>query len=242
MNEKKRGYGKVYKEVMRCKTLTPEAKAIYAYLAVFADAKDECYPSVKLIMDEIGMSDRRFYKHINLLKQQGVVEAKQLRENNKWSKTIYKITHAVNFPHLQNARTQNARTQNVGTNKTSKEKKNMSKYKYGEYGNVLLTDTEKNKLVEEYGQDMFDEIIKKLDGYIEASGKKYKSHAAVINNWVIKAVQEEQRKNKSNSGENGITSKLAKISEWSSGEDDGATIQTNIECNVFGLPERENHQ
>ena len=45
MRKKKGAFGVVYQDVMRSPRLTPESKAIYAYLASMAGGDDECYPS-----------------------------------------------------------------------------------------------------------------------------------------------------------------------------------------------------
>lgn len=58
------------------------------------------------------------------------------------------------------------------------------KHKYGEYGNVLLTDEELAKLKESFFD--WEERIERLSGYIASTGKKYKSHYATIRNWAKK--------------------------------------------------------
>lgn len=68
------------------------------------------------------------------------------------------------------------------------ETKKKSKHKYGEYGNVLLTDEEIMKLQNDY--ENWDEMIKYLDEYIEMKGYKAKSHYLCIKKWVVNAVNE----------------------------------------------------
>lgn len=64
------------------------------------------------------------------------------------------------------------------------------KHKYGEYLHVLLSDTEKQKLLSEHGEETTLNAIKYLDEYIETSGKKYKNHYLVMKKWVFDAVKE----------------------------------------------------
>lgn len=64
------------------------------------------------------------------------------------------------------------------------------KHKYGEYKNVLLTDTDRERLVNDYGEDETHKAIKYLDEYLETSGKKYKNHYLVMRKWVFDAVKE----------------------------------------------------
>ncbi len=55
------------------------------------------------------------------------------------------------------------------------------RHKRGEFGNVLLSDVEIQKLKEK-GIDV-DSLIERLDLYIGQSGKRYKSHYMTILNW-----------------------------------------------------------
>ena len=107
----KGGYGLVSRDIMRNKKLTPEAKAIYAYLSSIAGKSGECYPSASLMMEELGMGNTRFYKHVDLLVDMGVIERKQQRDKNRWSKTIYVLTHTMNDTCIQNESTQDTYTQ-----------------------------------------------------------------------------------------------------------------------------------
>ena len=61
-------------------------------------------------------------------------------------------------------------------------KKKPERHRHGEYGNVLLTDAELAKLKAEFPDD-WQARIERLDSYVEQSGKRYKSHLAVIRNW-----------------------------------------------------------
>lgn len=56
------------------------------------------------------------------------------------------------------------------------------KHRHGQYGNVLLSDSELSSLREQFPDDL-DSRIERLSDYIECTGKRYKSHAAVIRTW-----------------------------------------------------------
>lgn len=78
----------------------------------------------------------------------------------------------------------------------SKPKKEKSiKHKYGEFQHVLLTDSEKEKLCNEYGSSETDAAIKYLDEAIEMKGYKYKSHYLAMKKWVFDAVKKDSNKN-----------------------------------------------
>lgn len=70
------------------------------------------------------------------------------------------------------------------------------KHKYGEYSHVLLTDTDRKKLIDQYGEKMMEDAITFLDEYIEMKGYKTKNHYLAIRKWVIDAVNEQNAKRK----------------------------------------------
>lgn len=64
--------------------------------------------------------------------------------------------------------------------------------KYGEYSNVLLSDTDLAKLKAEFPND-WEERIERLSAYMASTGKTYKNHLATIRNWARRD-SESQRK------------------------------------------------
>lgn len=75
----------------------------------------------------------------------------------------------------------------------TEEKQKEAKHKYGEYGNVLLTDKEFEKLKAEFKD--YEKRIDNLSSYVEATGKIYKSHYAAIRMWA-RNEREKEEKNK----------------------------------------------
>ena len=61
-------------------------------------------------------------------------------------------------------------------------RKKEPRHKYGEYQNVLLSDSDLKKLQEEFPTD-WEERIEDLSNYMESKGKTYKNHLATIRNW-----------------------------------------------------------
>lgn len=55
------------------------------------------------------------------------------------------------------------------------------RHKYGEYDNVLLTDTDLAKLKAEFRD--WQDRIERLSAYMASTGKAYKNHLATIRNW-----------------------------------------------------------
>lgn len=98
----KGGYGIVFQTVMRNKNLSPEAKAIYAYLCSFAGNKETCHPSVNIMSQELGMSKGRLSKYMKELIACGVVERTRSISRNLLSGNVYRITHNVDFVENEN--------------------------------------------------------------------------------------------------------------------------------------------
>lgn len=63
-----------------------------------------------------------------------------------------------------------------------KKKEKEIRHKYGEYSNVLLSDSDLEKLKDEFPSD-YESRIENLSSYIASTGKTYKNHLATIRNW-----------------------------------------------------------
>lgn len=73
---------------------------------------------------------------------------------------------------------------NKETNNSIIIKEKEQRHKYGEYGRVLLTDEQYQKLLKEYDKTFIDDVIEKVDSYVESNDNKnnYKNFYAVIKN------------------------------------------------------------
>ena len=80
--------------------------------------------------------------------------------------------------------------------KKPKKTKKPQKQRHGEYGNVLLTESEFDSLTKSYGVAVRDNAIAFLDAYIEEKGYKSKSHNLAIRRWVVDAVSKKPNGNK----------------------------------------------
>lgn len=81
--------------VMRNQNISPEAKAIYAYLCSFTDENNECFPAKKIMLKELCMSEGRFYKYMNELKAAGIVEVIKTKNGNIFGHNVYVVQHEV---------------------------------------------------------------------------------------------------------------------------------------------------
>lgn len=64
-------------------------------------------------------------------------------------------------------------------------RKKEPRHKYGEYQNVLLSDSDMKKLQAEFPTE-WEERIERLSYYMESKGVSYKNHLATIRNWARK--------------------------------------------------------
>lgn len=94
MAEIRGGYGIVWQCIMRDKRLTPEAKAIYAYLCSFAGSGLSCFPSVDLMCKELRMSEERFGKHMKSLVDLGIVQKERQRNGNLYGRNLYALARS----------------------------------------------------------------------------------------------------------------------------------------------------
>ena len=96
-------------------------------------------------------------------------------------------------PTTDNPTTEKPQTGNSGqsnTNQRNTDRNNnrenkVARHKYGQYGNVLLSDEELEKLKTEYPHD-FENRIERLSEYMASTGRSYKSHLATIRSWARK--------------------------------------------------------
>ena len=96
----------------------------------------------------------------------------------------------------QNAENEKQKKEEEGRSKKREEEGNGArehapKRPHGEYGNVRLSDAELARLQAQFPD--LSQRIERLDGYIEQTGKRYKSHYATIRNWARKDAEESKQ-------------------------------------------------
>ena len=123
-------------------------------------------------------------------------------ENNAYTLCIQPVYELATQDRLGKDRLGKDSIESISDSDESKPtpKKKAVKHKHGEYQHVLLTDSEIEKLIKEYGKDMTVKLIKFLDEYIEMKGYKAKNHYLAIKKWVVDAVKEREGKRKVNTG------------------------------------------
>lgn len=85
------GFGQVKRSVMRDKSLSIEAKAIYAYFCGFAGNDTKAYPLRDTIIEELGISPKRYYKYLKELQTRGIIKIQTVKTQNGLKRNIYYI-------------------------------------------------------------------------------------------------------------------------------------------------------
>jgi hypothetical protein len=67
--------------------------------------------------------------------------------------------------------------------KDKDKEKDKERHRYGKYKHVLLTDTEKQKLIDKFTYNIAMKKVQQLDEGIELKGYKYRNHYLAINKW-----------------------------------------------------------
>ncbi|WP_317964110.1 DnaD domain protein [Staphylococcus sp. NWU MK-S] len=188
------GYGTVYKEVLKDKNLSIEAKAIYSYLSSYAGGKDTAFPSIGLICHELNISEKRFYKHRKELLDKNIISKTRERTNNGFSKTIYTINHHFvhgQFVRVRNVHGQNVHGQNVGT-KNNNNKNNNNKSDTSQIFQLVSKELEmiqsplKAQQLEEVVNEFKDnklEVITVAINYCKEKDKGINYLIKVLENW-----------------------------------------------------------
>ena len=70
---------------------------------------------------------------------------------------------------------------------------------YGEFQHVKLTDEQRQKLIESYGEQKIDEYIKRVDEYVQQHGKKYNDYHLTIKNWIERDKEKSTERQQDNS-------------------------------------------
>ena len=88
---KSRGYGSIPRIVMLDSRLTPQAKAIYAYLRSISGMGGVAFPAVSEILRHLQISKSTYNRHFKLLTACNYIECRQRRVNGRFDVTDFYI-------------------------------------------------------------------------------------------------------------------------------------------------------
>ena len=167
---------------------------------------DGCFASNQYFADFFGLSKDRISKLISGLRKKGyiTVELTYKEGTCEVDKRIIKLNtysyyHLGGSTHLEGGGENNDYITNNynknNNNKASKKKTTKEpRHKYGEFKNVLLSDKDLEKLKTEYGEELVEKYIKKMDEWIELNGRRYKNYYLALRQWMNKEVSKKQEK------------------------------------------------
>ena len=172
------GFGIVPKQIMKNNKLSISSKGLYSYLCVYAGNKDTAFPSISLITYELNISKDTFYKYMNELKDNKYIVTSQIREQGKFSHTIYHLPPCPNSSDTVISDAESSDTTNVDTKSNSLKKNSLKKNnieipfesikeirnKYQGTKCKKDADNKLPKLIKTYGKE---QLIRGIDRYIK---------------------------------------------------------------------------
>lgn len=125
-------------------------------------------------------SDEEFFWSNSLVKRMKLREEKSKKAKmaikKRWEKVKGKTKPKTEKKYVRN-------TSKVKESKVKKKKTKNGRKKFGEYGHVLFTKAQYDKLLEDWGKEKLDHMIKVLDEGIELKGYTYKNFNLAIRRW-----------------------------------------------------------
>lgn len=132
-------------------------------------------------------------------KWQSTDRLSEMREYNRLAKqksrAKQKLLTNVNDMSMTSQRCQDTDKIREDKKKNRKEDIKTVRHKYGRYENVLLSDSELDKLKKEFPSD-WEERIERVSEYCASAGKSYKNFLATIRTWARKDAKEMKTANK----------------------------------------------
>lgn len=172
---------------------------VYAIIYGFSQAENQKFTgSLSYLADWCGATKAGIIKNLQNLLGRGLIE----RTDRYINGVKFVEYYATQFTGVLNSVEQGvvnsveqggklSLPNNIDDNIELNDKENNKdiKHTYGEYKHVRLTDKERDKLMDEFGEAETLAAIKYLDEYIEEKGYKAKSHYLSMRRWVYDAVR-----------------------------------------------------
>lgn len=184
---------------------------LFIIRATYGYQKSEHDISISFISKGTGIAERQVkrelsslieMKVIRILKEATFTTSRKLginKDHSEWGLNSHQVTNRAPDDELaitpgdrldtspgDGLVTQKRKDKEKINKKNDESQKSINKKVYGEFLNVKLSDTEYEKLISQYGNNVTNDFVEKLSMYIESTGKKYKSHYATILTWLKK--------------------------------------------------------
>ena len=140
----------------------------------------ETFNNLKMIeSDTKGIYLVNFEKHQSLEKMERIKEQNRLRKQRERERKLL-VSRNVTQCHATDIEEDKEEDKENSVDKPQKQ----TRHKYGLYNNVLLSDSDLDKLKAEFPD--WEQRIERLSEYIASTGKSYKNHLATIRAWARK--------------------------------------------------------
>ena len=188
------------------KKLKPIEKILLAEIESLGGLSDGCFASNQYLAEFLDLSKDRTSKLISSLKNKGYITVELVYKEGTYEveQRLIKIIPYSYFQlggqdHLGGIGENNdyiTNNYNINNNNKASKKKTIKepRHKYGEFKNVLLSDKDLEKLKTEYGEELVEKYIKKMDEWIELNGRRYKNYYLALRQWMNKEVSRKQEK------------------------------------------------
>lgn len=191
--EKPNYFAVIVAEVRYDDNLSASEKLMYGELTCLTNKYGYCFSSNAYFSKLYKKDASTISRWLKNLEKQGYITIEYEYEGKQCIRRIIKLSGKVlqNFNRgiekMQEGYCENAKDNNTRYNNTIYNKSSETKHKHGEYKNVLLTDSEKEKLDEKLGSEKADKVIGYFSELKEMKGYTYKSDYLAILKWGIKA-------------------------------------------------------
>ena len=206
MNREFRGIW-IPKDIWLNKDLSTNEKVLLAEIDSLGGSSNGCFASNQYFADFFDLSKDRISRLVSGLKNKGYITVeltykegtcevdKRIIKLNPYSYFHQGVQNHQGGTGENNDYITNNYNINNNNNKTSKKKATKEvRHKYGEFKNVLLSDKDLEKLKTEYGEELVEKYIKKMDEWIELNGRRYKNYYLALRQWMNKEVSKKQEK------------------------------------------------
>lgn len=172
MKEKPNYYAIIPADVRYDNELKDKAKLLYGEITSLSDKYGYCYASNKYFAELYGVTVTTISLLIKNLVEKGYIESEiKYKEGSKEILNRYlKIIKGGYLKNFKEGYLKKVKDNNININNTSN-----NKYIYmGTYKRIKLTKDQYNKLIDDYGEDYINQIINRLDEYVESNNNKNK--------------------------------------------------------------------
>lgn len=172
MKEKPNYYAIIPADVRYDNELKDKAKLLYGEITSLSDKYGYCYASNKYFAELYGVTVTTISLLIKNLVEKGYIESEiKYKEGSKEILNRYlKIIKGGYLNNFKEGYLKKFKDNNININNTSN-----NKYIYmGTYKRIKLTKDQYNKLIDDYGEDYINQIINRLDEYVESNNNKNK--------------------------------------------------------------------